>query len=154
MRQQQNPRLLLNNRPSRSRELLGKADAAMPDGKTTFVGFSESQPRQITVRKKLPNQETGQFDLSIVELDRYSGEVLQVSKVVKPNPFFKVLVVIAELHFGTFGGLPTRILYIFIGLMPTVLLSTGLVIWRRRRWALARSREATQVKARSAQGKS
>jgi uncharacterized iron-regulated membrane protein len=114
-------------------QLLQKADAAIPEGKTSFIEFGEHDPAQLLVRKKLPNQETGRFDLSVVELDRYKGKVVQITKVVKPDPFFAFLVAIAELHFGTFWGLPTRILYFVVGLMPTLLLITGLVNWRRRR---------------------
>lgn len=44
----------------------------------------------------------------------------------------------SNLHFGTFNGLPTRVLYVFIGLMPTVLLSTGLATWKRRLWLTVR----------------
>ncbi len=36
------------------------------------------------------------------------------------------------LHYGTFSGLPTRILYIFVGLAPTFLFVTGFVMWRYR----------------------
>jgi uncharacterized iron-regulated membrane protein len=126
-------------------ELLRKADTAMPDGKTTMIVFPETQLRSVSVTKKLPDQETGRFDLSTVELDRYSGKVLQVNKVVQPEGFFKVLVTVADLHFGTFGGLPTRILYIFVGLMPTVLLITGLGNWRHRRWLGSRKESASRL---------
>ena len=37
------------------------------------------------------------------------------------------------IHYGTFGGLPTRILYVFVGLSPTVLFFTGLTMYRLRR---------------------
>ncbi|MEH2143698.1 PepSY-associated TM helix domain-containing protein [Nostoc sp.] len=33
------------------------------------------------------------------------------------------------LHYGTFGGFATRILYIFVGLAPLVLSITGFVMW-------------------------
>ncbi len=121
--------------------LMQKADAAMPDGKTTSVELPDHDPQKMTVRKKLPNQDTGRFDLSVVELDRSSGEVVQATKVEKAEGLFKFIVTIADLHFGTFGGLPTRILYVFVGLMPTVLFITGLVNWRRRR-AIGTRREA------------
>jgi uncharacterized iron-regulated membrane protein len=126
-------------------KLIQIADEAMPEGKTTVIEFPEGDLQKLTVRKKLPNQETGQFDLSSVVLDRYSGEVLQANKVVKPESFFKFLVTIANLHFGTFGGLPTRILYIFVGLMPTVLLGTGLIIWKRRQWLAAKRKLARKL---------
>jgi uncharacterized iron-regulated membrane protein len=118
--------------------LVQKANAVMPEGKDSLIEFSDRDPKSLTIRKKLPNQETGRFDLSTVELDRYSGEIIQVNKVVKAEGLFRFIVAIADLHFGTFGGLPTRILYVFVGLMPTFLLVTGLVIWKRRRWGIAR----------------
>ncbi|MEH2244574.1 PepSY-associated TM helix domain-containing protein [Nostoc sp.] len=33
------------------------------------------------------------------------------------------------MHFGTFGGFPTRILHVFVGLAPLILFVTGFVIW-------------------------
>ena len=36
---------------------------------------------------------------------------------------------LAALHFGTFWGLPSQILYVFIGLMPAVLFITGITMW-------------------------
>jgi len=124
--------------------LMQKADAAIPDGKTTWIEFPDHDPQKMTVRKKLPNQDTGRFDLSVVELDRSSGKVVQTSKVEKAEGLFKFMVTIADLHFGTFGGLPTRILYVFVGLMPTVLFITGLVNWQRRRAIGARREVALQ----------
>lgn len=114
-------------------QLLAKADAAMPDGKTTMMVFPELQPRTVTIHKKLPGQETGRFDLSAVEVDLYSGKVVKVERVLKPEGLFQVMLAAATLHFGTFGGLPTRILYVFVGFMPTVLFVTGLANWRRGR---------------------
>jgi uncharacterized iron-regulated membrane protein len=125
--------------------LMQKADAAIPEGRTTFIELSETDPQKMMVRKKLPNQDTGKFDLSTVELDRYSGKVLQATKVEKAEGLFKLIVTIADFHFGTFGGLPTRILYVLVGLMPTVLLITGLAVWKRRRWLIARRDEAHRV---------
>lgn len=66
--------------------------------------------------------------------------MLKAEKVLEPNPVFKVLLTIVDLHYGTFGGLATRILYVFIGLMPTVLFITGLVMRRRQGWLKARQK--------------
>ncbi|MEG4344215.1 PepSY-associated TM helix domain-containing protein [Microcoleus sp. A003_D6] len=127
-------------------ELLRKADAAMPDGKTTYVVFDEAQPEKITVSKQLPH-ELLRFALSSVELNQYSGKVLKVNRVVEPPPMFKFMIAIGTLHFGLFGGIYTRILYVFIGLIPSVLLITGLVNWKRRRWLMARRESASQLLA-------
>lgn len=45
----------------------------------------------------------------------------------------RILNAFAPMHYGTFGGLPTRILYVFVGLSPTVLFITGLTMYRLRR---------------------
>ncbi|OCQ95959.1 hypothetical protein BCD67_22990 [Oscillatoriales cyanobacterium USR001] len=118
-------------------ELLRKADAAMPDGKTTYVVFDEHQPEKITVSKQLPH-ESARFALSSVELNRYNGKVLKVNRVVEPPPMFKFMIAIGTLHFGLLGGIYTRILYVFIGLIPSVLLITGLVNWKRRQLFIGR----------------
>lgn len=128
-------------------ELMQTANAAMPEGKTTFIGFSDTEPKQILVRKRLPDQETGEFDLSTVELDRYSGKLVQATRVTQPDGLFKLLIPIAMLHFGKIGGLPARILYVLIGLMPTLLLITGIITWKRRRWLNARRDSALKLAA-------
>ncbi len=127
-------------------ELLRKADAAMPDGKTTYVVFDEHEPEKITVSKQLPH-ESIRFALSNVELNRYSGEVLTVNRVVEPPPMLKFMIAIGTLHFGLFGGIYSRILYVFIGLIPSILLITGSVNWERRRWLKARRESTSQLLA-------
>jgi uncharacterized iron-regulated membrane protein len=50
------------------------------------------------------------------------------------------------LHFGTFGGLPVKILWSLGGLTPGVLGVTGFLIWRsRRRWLETPAPRATSV---------
>jgi uncharacterized iron-regulated membrane protein len=46
-----------------------------------------------------------------------------------------VLLGMIQLHFGRFGGLPIRVLWVILGLMPTVLFVSGFVLWwlRQRR---------------------
>ncbi|MFN6526321.1 PepSY-associated TM helix domain-containing protein [Nostoc sp. ChiSLP03a] len=44
----------------------------------------------------------------------------------------RVLNSFTPLHYGTFGGLPTRILYIFVGLAPLILFITSFVMWKHR----------------------
>lgn len=47
------------------------------------------------------------------------------------------------LHFGTFGGLPTKLLWCLAGLAPGFLAVSGFVIWRLRRRAVSRAPIAT-----------
>jgi hypothetical protein len=67
------------------------------------------------VNKKFP-QEREAWGRSQVFLDHYTGEVLRVKDVRSLSRGEVVLDAFTPLHYGTFGGLPTRILYVFIGL--------------------------------------
>ncbi|NJK28684.1 MAG: PepSY domain-containing protein [Acaryochloris sp. SU_5_25] len=120
-------------------ELLRRAEQAIPEGTAMSISFPDAQTMIVT--QKLP-QNHPRFYFSSVTLEGATGKILDISKVVEPPPMWQFLMPIADLHFGTFGGLPTRILYVFVGFMPTVLFVTGLVNWRRRRRLGAR-RETT-----------
>jgi uncharacterized iron-regulated membrane protein len=122
-------------------ELLRKADQAIPDGTATAISFPDAQTMVVT--EKLP-QDHPRFYFSSVTVDGATGKVLETSKVTEPDPMWKFLTAIADLHFGTWGGLPTRIFYVWIGLMPAVLWVTGLVNWRRRRFLGSRRKVAAQ----------
>ncbi|AFY33149.1 PepSY domain-containing protein [Calothrix sp. PCC 7507] len=111
-------------------ELLQTADNSIPDGTTTSVSFPDAQ--KMVVMKKLP-QDHPRLYFSSVTVDGATGNVLQVNKVVEKPLMWKFLTPIVDLHFGSFGGLPTRILYVFIGFMPLMLLITGVIMWKRRR---------------------
>ena len=40
---------------------------------------------------------------------------------------------VLPLHFGTFGGRATKLLYVAASLSPVLLAVTGLVLWRNRK---------------------
>lgn len=66
---------------------------------------------------------------STVTYDRTNGELLnafdgrEASAVVKTTDSFR------ELHFGSFGGLGSKIIWCVVGLSPVLLGGTGLYIW-------------------------
>lgn len=107
------------------------ADRELPNSTTTFLSFEGEKQRQITVQKKYPDDifATG---LSNVTIDRYRN-VLAVQKVLKPNLGNKIAKLITDFHFGTFGGVVSKILYVFVGFNPIILFLTGLTIFSRRR---------------------
>jgi uncharacterized iron-regulated membrane protein len=63
--------------------------------------------------------------------DKYDGTLIR--KLGTATLGDRILETFVPLHFGTFGGLPTRILYVFIGLAPLFLFLTGFLMWRYRR---------------------
>jgi uncharacterized iron-regulated membrane protein len=123
--------------------VLQKADLALPSGKSLSITFPREPQGTFLVRKRLvgdihPNGS------SYVYLDRYSGEVLRVENSFTTNAAFRIIISWFPIHIGAFGGLTTRILYVFIGFTPTLLSLTGLALWRRRQWRLAQRREANR----------
>jgi uncharacterized iron-regulated membrane protein len=108
------------------RQLLKQADIEMPEGKTMSLAFPDEQ--LLVISKKLPSDHP-RFYFSSVTLNATTGETVEVSKIVKKPVMWQFLVPIADLHFGTVGGLATRLLYALLGIVPTVLFTTGLILW-------------------------
>jgi uncharacterized iron-regulated membrane protein len=112
-------------------EIIEKAIATIPEAKPSSISIPTKPDEVFTVYLKQPQD--AQYFANKVDIDRYSGKVLHVinSKTAKLGD--RLLNVFVPMHYGTFGGLPTRILYIFVGLSPTILFMTGLVMYRLRR---------------------
>jgi uncharacterized iron-regulated membrane protein len=61
-----------------------------------------------------------------------------LNDVVRPGEW--VVIELVKLHFGRFGGLGVRFLWVVLGLVPTVLFGTGVFLWWTR---VVRRRAAT-----------
>ncbi|MEH1943698.1 MAG: PepSY-associated TM helix domain-containing protein [Nostoc sp.] len=112
-------------------EQLKIADAALPGAVTKSIYLPGKPEDALQIRMKLP-QESSDYGDSNVYLDQYSGKVLRVDNALKMPLGDRVLNSFTPLHYGTFGGLPTRILYMFVGLTPLILFVTGFVMWKHR----------------------
>ncbi|MBW4591971.1 MAG: PepSY domain-containing protein [Brasilonema angustatum HA4187-MV1] len=117
--------------PLKLSEQLQTAQAQLPGAELRSVYFAQKPDSALMIRYKFP-QEIGDYGTSYVYLDQYNGKVLQVDNALKPCLGSRILNSFTPLHYGTFGALPTRILYVFIGYAPFVLFITGFVMWRDR----------------------
>ncbi|MEH2167207.1 MAG: PepSY-associated TM helix domain-containing protein [Nostoc sp.] len=108
------------------------AQLALSDGALRSIDLTTDPKAPLQLRMKLP-QEREEYGMSNVYLDRYSGQVLRVDNSLKTSLGDKIFNSFEPLHYGTFGGLPTRILYIFVGLAPLILFITGFVMWWYRK---------------------
>lgn len=117
-------------------DIIAKADTALPEGKTTMVYLPEEPEEVFTVFKKVRN---GLSFGNTVYLDRFSGDILRLDREGQGALGDRIFHSFYALHFGTFWGLPSRILYVLVGLAPAALLLTGLVMARYRRRKAARS---------------
>ncbi|MBW4611996.1 MAG: PepSY domain-containing protein [Desmonostoc vinosum HA7617-LM4] len=109
-------------------EILQKADAALPGAVTTYISWPQKPEEVFRIGKK-QSQETSEYGYSRIYLDQYTGEVVQLQNGMKPTRAEAVLNSFSPLHYGTFWGLPSRILYVFVGLTPLILSVTGFVMW-------------------------
>lgn len=112
-------------------EILKIADAALPSAETTFINLPTEPKGTFAIYKKRP-QESNEYGDSVVYLDQYSGKILKLKDGLNLSLGEKVLDSFSPLPYGTFWGLPTRILYVFVGLAPLILFITGFVMWRYR----------------------
>ncbi len=117
--------------PLKLTEQLKIADAALPGAAIKSIYFPKLPKDALRIRFQLP-QENLESGMSSVYLNQYTGEVLRVDNSLKSPLGDRVLNSFSPLHNGTFGGLPTRILYVFVGLAPLILFITGFVMWRYR----------------------
>ncbi|MBE9168618.1 PepSY domain-containing protein [Pleurocapsales cyanobacterium LEGE 06147] len=109
-------------------QIVQKADAALPEAITTFISVPTEPDGVFYIYKKQPQD--AQYFANTVEIDQYSGEVLRVVDSQNATLGDRVLNAFVPMHYGTFGGLPTRILYVFVGLSPTILFITGFIMYR------------------------
>ncbi|WP_310481038.1 PepSY-associated TM helix domain-containing protein [Chamaesiphon sp. VAR_48_metabat_403] len=112
--------------------LLQAANTALPGTRTTFISIPNQPTSAWMSIQVFPTESVEAARQTRIYLDRYSGKVLYLKDARKASLGDRILNWFHPLHYGTFGGLLTRILYVFVGLAPVVLLSTGLVMWKHR----------------------
>jgi uncharacterized iron-regulated membrane protein len=112
-------------------EYIDTAAHAVPDGVPTELRLPENAKSSVYLRLRRPG------DLSLsgnhVYLDPSSGKVLAISREVDQPLATRIFAAFAPIHYGEFGGLPSKVLWAFVGLLPTVLFVTGLITWWRPR---------------------
>lgn len=113
-------------------DAIQKATAALPEGKVSSVSVPAEPEGVFEVWKKLP-QDVNYWGEHGVYLDQYSGDVIRVATTNTRSFAEKFLNAEGTVHYGTFWGIPSRILYVFVGLSPTILLITGFTMWRLRK---------------------
>ncbi|MEH2274121.1 MAG: PepSY-associated TM helix domain-containing protein [Nostoc sp.] len=118
--------------PLKLTEQLQTAQVQLPGAELRSVYFPQKPDSPLMIRYKFP-EEIGDYGISYVYLDQYSGKVLQVDNALKPLLGDRILNSFTPLHYGTFGGLSSRILYVFVGLAPLILFITGFMMWQYRK---------------------
>ncbi|WP_316779391.1 PepSY-associated TM helix domain-containing protein [Pedobacter antarcticus] len=67
-----------------------------------------------------------------VSIDPSTGTVKSVERLADKGLWEKIEATFFALHVGSFGGLPVKILYVIVGLLPGLLSVTGALLWWRK----------------------
>jgi uncharacterized iron-regulated membrane protein len=125
---------------------LAVANTIFPNSITTYVGVPSKPDGVVRVGKRQAHEPL-RYGESEVLVDPYSGKVLHKQDSKTSGLGDRILNAFVPLHFGTFWGLPSRILYVFVGLAPLILFITGFVMWWYRKRKDVRLAETTGAKA-------
>jgi uncharacterized iron-regulated membrane protein len=129
-------------------QLVAIADKAV-DGRVQRVNFPKKAGDPLVVRKEWENWNQTR-DRVEVAVDPVTGKVLAVDDS-RTWPLGRKLIQWAiPTHFGLIGGMPTRILWVVLGLAPVLLMWTG---WRQYRMKVESIRNLETRRARVAGGK-
>jgi uncharacterized iron-regulated membrane protein len=114
-----------------------KASETLPHGEATFVRLPSDRETVVTVGLRLPTDFRREGAQNTVELDPSTCAVLRVDRMAEAPRGERLLASASALHFGefgvgSFGDLPTKIVWSVIGLAPGLLFVTGFVVWWSR----------------------
>lgn len=104
---------------------------ALPVGETTLFTFPQQKDAPYSLRRMLPGDWRRTGD-NLVYIDPYTGQVIRMNYHRDLSWPIRITRDIYPLHFGTFGGDFTRILWIIVGVAPAILYVTGVLMWWNR----------------------
>lgn len=107
------------------------ARAGIPDGTPTSIYLPSNADEAAAIYTRTPG-DWSSYGSSVVWLDARDGHTLRVDDLRKQPLATRFLYAQSPIHFGTFGGLATRILWIPLGIAPGLLFFTGFLMWWRR----------------------
>lgn len=113
-------------------EMLLNARKLEPQARFTVIRLPRADGQTIVLNYVLPG-DLSELGANVIHVHPRTGEALRNDRIRDLDLGHRFLAAFVPIHFGTFGGMTTRILWTALGLMPTVLFTTGIHLWRRRR---------------------
>ena len=114
-------------------ELVRIGDAAL-EGNIRRVSFPSTASAPLTMRKEWEDWNVNRNHASL-SIDPYEGKVVQIEDTRNAGLGRKIIQYCIPLHFGLWGGVPVKILYVLLGLIPLASFVTGFWHWRLREQA-------------------
>ncbi len=131
-------------------DVMTKAQAAMPEAKLGVLRPPATPTQSWTATFHRSGDEGKSVESGpTVYLDSFSGATLRVNDPHAVGFTARLLRFIEPLHFGKFGGWLTKLLWVLLGLLPTFLFFSGVVMWWNRtrgaRRVVAKKAHRTEV---------
>lgn len=99
-----------------------------PNATVTAIIFPKDSTGAYLINAQSPSKMAGGRKV-LSTVDQYSGKILFNSETDLPNVVHAYLSWIQPIHYGSFGGIITRISALIGGLIPLILTITGFFIW-------------------------
>jgi uncharacterized iron-regulated membrane protein len=112
-------------------DILRSSDQAAPDCKPTIFYFPKSADASFYVRVRCP-YDPHAVGLTYIYVDPSTARTTLVDRFYQEPSGMRIIRLMTPIHYGDVGGLPTRILWIVVGLTPGILFATSLLMWWNR----------------------
>jgi uncharacterized iron-regulated membrane protein len=112
------------------------AQVRIPGFDATYIRFPNEPDDQIIIYGDVPDSAllASQY-ASNITYDQQTGDYQSKTDIRTVGILHVIVDSFRQLHFGTFGGLFSRIIWFVVGIIPAILTVTGLYMWFKRRKA-------------------
>lgn len=120
--------------PGQALEIAGRE---LPGGTNSRLILPTNPRQPYAINRRLPSDGEERFGRNLIYIHPDTGKVLRLVRWDRRTAAERILGLAGPVHFGTIGGWPTRILWLFVGLTPGVLFFSGVLMWWNRAGARA-----------------
>jgi uncharacterized iron-regulated membrane protein len=111
--------------------LVPRAEAALGGGVATSLDPPLAPTDTIRLRVRMPG-DSWDVGRSQVDFDQYSGQIVGVRNAEVASGVNRIVLLMMPVHYGRFGGVPVRVLWMVVGALPSFLFVTGCIMWWNR----------------------
>ncbi|EKE71086.1 PepSY-associated TM helix domain-containing protein [Gallaecimonas xiamenensis] len=113
--------------------MLSEARQALPGFEATYIRFPDkSFPGIHLFGHQVQASSLRSLYGSIASFDDQSGQRTGLLDVTEAGVIYQFEDTFKPLHYGTFGGLVTRVLWCIVGFFPCLMALSGYLMWRKR----------------------
>lgn len=106
----------------------------IPGFETSYILFAYEPDLPLTIMGDIPDTHLlASVYSSYAVYSEQDGSYITHEKATESSALSSTLDSFRHLHFGSFGGLPVKIIWFIVGLAPLILSITGVYVWYKRR---------------------